>query len=412
MRLTTAWADRVLGRLDDRLSPGASWPVALALSGGGDSIALLRLAAGWARRHGRTILALTVDHGLNPDSRRWSDLARDAATRLGADWLGLDWTGPKPSTGLPAAARAARHALLADAARAAGARVILMGHTASDIAEADWMRQAGAPLGRLRDWAPSPAWPEGRGLMLLRPLLDIDRQTLRSFLTAQNADWIEDPANADLRFHRSRARAAAPSSPPATTPEPLAPLDLVADPGSGVITGPLDSPWLGQAVACASGRQSLPAADRIAALKERLRSGGRASLSGALVTAKDGQATVVREPGRSPPPRLSIAANRDVTWDGRFVFRASSPGWHVAAAAGCRAGLSDADRAALTHQPAVARAAHPVLFREDQPRPLLAGEDVEAHCLVPDRLRLACGGVRCEDDLESPPWRGPLRRPI
>lgn len=386
--------------------------MALALSGGGDSIALLHLAAGWAQRHGRTILALTVDHGLNPDSRRWSDLARDAATRLGADWLGLDWTGPKPSNGLPAAARAARHALLADAARAAGARVILMGHTASDVAEADWMRRAGAPLGRLRDWAPSPAWPEGRGLMLLRPLLDVDRQTLRTFLTAQSADWIEDPANADLRFHRSRARAASPSYPPATAPEPLAPLDLDADPVSGVITGLLDSPWLGHAVACASGRQALPSAARITALKERLRSGGRASLSGALVTAEDGRATIAREPGRRPPIRLSLPVHQEAAWDGRFVFRASRPGWHVAAAAGHRAGLADTDRATLNRMPAAARAAHPVLFRENEPRPLLAGADVEAHCLVPGRLRLACGGARCEDDVESPPWRGPLRRPI
>ncbi len=412
MRLTTAWSDRVLSRLDDRLSAGASWPVALALSGGGDSIALLHLAAGWAQRRRRRILALTVDHGLNPDSRRWCDLARDAATRLGADWLGLDWTGPKPSSGLPAAARAARHDLLADAARAAGARVILMAHTASDIAESDWMRKAGTPLGQLRDWTPSPAWPEGRGLMLLRPLLDVDRQTLRAFLSDQSADWVEDPANTDLRFHRSRARAAAPASPPATTPPSLAPLDLAVEPGSGLITGPLDSPWLGHAVACASGRQALPTVDRIAALKERLRSGGRASLSGALVTAEDGRATIAREPGRRPPLRLSLPVHQETVWDGRFVFRASRPGWQIAAAAGHRAGLSDADRATLNRLPAAARAVHPVLFREDEPRPLLAGEGVEAHCLVSDRLRLACGGARCEDDVESPPWRGLLRRPI
>ena len=46
-----------------------------------------------------------------------------------------------------------------------------MAHTGDDIAESDWMRDQGATLGDLRDWSPSPVWPQGRGVMLLRPLL-------------------------------------------------------------------------------------------------------------------------------------------------------------------------------------------------------------------------------------------------
>ncbi|RZJ02335.1 MAG: tRNA(Ile)-lysidine synthetase, partial [Brevundimonas sp.] len=162
-----------------RLERNVDRPVALALSGGGDSIALLRLATDWARENGRRLLALTVDHGLSPASADWTAFAEGAAREAGADWRGLAWTGPKPSTGLPAAARRARHGLVADAAREAGARVILFAHTADDIAEGEVMREEGSTLGRLRDWAPSPAWPEGRGLVLLRPMLDAGRAEVR-----------------------------------------------------------------------------------------------------------------------------------------------------------------------------------------------------------------------------------------
>src|ERR1700744_3142797 len=106
-----------LDALDLRLERGTDRPLPLAPSGGSDSTALLVRAAGWARENGRRLLALTVDHGLNRDSVRWTAEAGDVARRLGVDWRALAWEGPKPSAGLPAAARRARHALLAEAAR-------------------------------------------------------------------------------------------------------------------------------------------------------------------------------------------------------------------------------------------------------------------------------------------------------
>src|SRR5690606_30181147 len=201
-------AGRVFTRLDARLNHAGPEPIALALSGGGDSLALLDLSAEWAKARGRCLLALTVDHNLNPDSAEWTRFAAEAARAAGADWRGLTWEGARGGPGVPARARAARHAPPADAAREAGVRVILTGHTADDVAEGDWMRADGATLGRLRDWSPSPAWPEGRGQMLLRPVLEERREALRDHLRARGLTWLEDPANADLRFGRGRARAA------------------------------------------------------------------------------------------------------------------------------------------------------------------------------------------------------------
>jgi tRNA(Ile)-lysidine synthase len=220
--VTTGFQAAVFEAMDRRLDHVSTAPVAVALSGGGDSLALLHLTMDWAKRHRRRVLALTVDHGLSPDSVRWTAEAGEKARAFGADWRGLAWEGPKPSTGLQAKARAARHALLAEAARKAGSRVLLIGHTADDIAESDLMRVTDTPgLGRLREWAPSPAWPEGRGVFLLRPLLSIGRAELRTYLTGKGAPWLDDPANDNLRFARIRARQTLSSAHPRGSGDPV-----------------------------------------------------------------------------------------------------------------------------------------------------------------------------------------------
>jgi len=115
-----------------RLDPNACTPVAVAFSGGGDSLALLLTAQAWAAMCGRPLLALHVDHGLQAQSAAWADRAGAMADKLKIRFQKLVWIGEKPLSGIPAAARNARHRLIAEAARAAGAKVILVGHTLDD----------------------------------------------------------------------------------------------------------------------------------------------------------------------------------------------------------------------------------------------------------------------------------------
>lgn len=381
--------------------------MALALSGGGDSVALLELAAGWTLARGRRLLALTVDHGLNPDSARWTAFAAEAARDAGAEWRGLQWRGDKPASGLPAAARAARHRLIADAARAAGAEVILFAHTADDREEEAWMREAGSTLGRLRDWGPSPAWPEGRGLMLLRPLLDARRAELRDWLTARGRTWIEDPANADPRFARSRARLALSE---ATAPEAEPPAAVVAEPGravassDGTIRIQRDIPRraLAAVLVCAGGGDRPPRGDRLERLQGRLTSGEdfTAVLCGARVEATGDQVHVSREAGeflRRPVAPVPLAPGIETVWDGRWTLTAAESGWSVVPAAGRMAALSPSDRARLTQAPAAARGSWPVLIRNEPAAAVLAGDEVLARSLVEDRLARALGGVTQEE---------------
>src|SRR5712671_1817853 len=108
----------------DAKSLFADWRAApaivLAVSGGPDSIALMWLAARWRRAlaRGPRLIAVTVDHGLRPQAAREARDVKRLARQLDLPHRTLRWTGPKPRTGLPAAARAARYRLLAQAARA------------------------------------------------------------------------------------------------------------------------------------------------------------------------------------------------------------------------------------------------------------------------------------------------------
>jgi len=410
---------RAEGRLDARLDAGPGAPLAVALSGGGDSLALTLMAAEWARRRARPLLVLTVDHGLNPSSLDWTRTCAQTARRIGAGFRALTWEGSHPPTGLPAAARQARHRLLADAARAAGARVILMGHTADDRSEAEVMRTMGGTTPSPREWTPSPVWPEGRGVFLLRPLLAIHRSDLRAWLAARGESWIEDPANSDVRFARSRARLALSSKPDREAMEislgeadgaaaalsaeaQAVPFGLVldrrrfrtADRGAAIQVA-------GAACLAAAGSARPPRSATLRALCERLSGDGavHATLAGALILADGTRILWTRSPGearRSGVVDLVLEAGETGVFDGRFEIVADRPA-RVSLLAGRMARLEPLVRAALAAAPAPCRGALAAVVSEEGVR--LAGtpgSGVRLRPLARARLIAACGGVATE----------------
>ncbi|MEA2879754.1 MAG: tRNA(Ile)-lysidine synthase [Hyphomicrobiales bacterium] len=221
------------------------------MSGGPDSTALLWLAARWRarRKHGPTLIAVTVDHGLRPESVREARAVKRLSHKLGVAHRTLRWTGKKPKTGIQQAAREARYRLLAGAARKAGARHILTAHTLDDQAETVLFRLArGSGMAGLRGMAREAPVPSFRGAAqrrarnpypragvmdsgpgpepvigpaegrtrwgrrgmtdscLVRPLLEISKSRLLATLTAAKIPFADDPSNRDPRFARPRLR--------------------------------------------------------------------------------------------------------------------------------------------------------------------------------------------------------------
>ncbi|WP_372887675.1 tRNA lysidine(34) synthetase TilS, partial [Shimia sp.] len=178
----------------------------LAVSGGGDSMALLHLAAQWARAQGIRVEAATVDHGLRPEAADEARLVAGACAALGLRHQTLGWQGWDGQGNLQAEARAARYRLLAGWGRARGLDRILLGHTMDDQAETFLLRLA--RKSGVDGLAAMRAVFDRDGQGFGRPLLAARRRELRDYLDRRGLSWCEDPSNQDPRFDRVRMRRA------------------------------------------------------------------------------------------------------------------------------------------------------------------------------------------------------------
>jgi tRNA(Ile)-lysidine synthase len=192
----------------------ADWKAApaivLAVSGGPDSIALMWLAARWRSTlaRGPRLVAVTVDHGLRAEAAAEAREVKRLARTLDLPHRTMRWTGAKPETGLPAAARAARYRLLAQAARASGATHILTAHTRDDQAETLLMRLLrGSGIAGLAAMARES---DRDGVLLARPFLHVSKSQLVATLQKAKVGFVDDPTNRDLNFTRPRIRAVMP----------------------------------------------------------------------------------------------------------------------------------------------------------------------------------------------------------
>ncbi|MBB3992860.1 tRNA(Ile)-lysidine synthase [Sulfitobacter undariae] len=178
--------------------------IGIAVSGGGDSVALLHLFARWSAQCNHPIAAVTVDHGLRPESRAEAEGVAALCQKLGVSHDILTWERPEGAGNLPAAARDGRYALMADWAKAHDIGGIAVGHTIDDGAENFIMRLGrAAGIDGLAQMVPLF---ERYGLCWARPLWQFHRGALRDYLLRQDVSWAEDPSNDDPRYLRTKAR--------------------------------------------------------------------------------------------------------------------------------------------------------------------------------------------------------------
>jgi tRNA(Ile)-lysidine synthase len=369
--------------------------LAVAVSGGPDSLGLCLLADRWARARAGEVLALTVDHGLRPDS------AAEAAT-AGA-WLRargiaheiLPWRGSKPTSGVQAAARRARYDLLADRCRAGAILHLLLAHHQDDQIEtvAFRERRRSGPDGL----AGMPAIRDLRGLRLLRPLLAVPKARLLATLERLEQPWLEDPSNRALRFARARlreerldgdrlerltaehaGRRAALDVETARWLVRHARVDpagfvLLSQPAFRAARPEVARRALSQALATIGGGEYPPRGERLGRLLDELRSSVPAAgrtLAGCRVLSLGERVLICREAG-AIVDRAALRPGRAVLWDGRFLARLSGDADGIELRALGQAGLREPRASSPTGSvrrlPPPVRAGLPSLWLGDRP---------------------------------------------
>jgi len=328
--------------------------LAVAVSGGSDSLALTLLAADWARGQGGAALALTVDHRLRPESRAEAEQTGRWLAARGIEHHILSWQEAESGPGLQAAAREARYRLLTGWCREHHVLHLLLGHQRDDQAETLMLRLArGSGVDGLAAMAPCASHID---VQLLRPLLDFARDDLRDYLRGHGQDWAEDPSNQAERFDRVRWRnflteERIPAERLALTARQLGrarqaleaecaalAADCVIIRGSGhaeLDPAPLaaahDEVALRLLAALArtiGGGGFPPRLDGLERMLDALRAGlsGRRTFAGCVFAPRrDGSLLIYREAAKMAPP-VKLEAGREVVWDNRFSIRLAGQG--------------------------------------------------------------------------------------
>lgn len=326
--------------------------IALAVSGGADSLALMLLAHRWAASLAAPprLLVCSVDHGLRPEAADEVAAVLAAAKALGMTARALAWTGPKPVSGVQEAARIARYRLLGAAMAAEGATVLLTAHHRQDQAETVLMRMAhGSGLEGLRGMAPMSVI---EGVKVHRPLLGVDPAALRALVGAAGLVPAEDPSNHDTHYERVRWRQAMPAlaalgldaAAIAQFAERAAEADaaiaqmadgcfgeIVRLDGFGAarielapfvgLSAAISTRLLGRTLNIVGGRQKPRALGQVERLRQSIAENALAKATtvlGCVVRVKEGAIAIAREPGRSLPPDAMLAPHGELVWDERF----------------------------------------------------------------------------------------------
>jgi len=359
-----------------RLGPFEFRPhLAVGVSGGRDSLALVLLAAEWAAARGGLVTAVTLDHGLRETSAAEAALVATWMARHGIPHHTLAWLdSPGPgTTGMGASeaeARLARYELLETFCRDHGILHLLVGHHRDDQLETQAMRRARSS--GMFGQAGMPAVRELAHMRVLRPLLDIARPRVTATLHARGQIWIEDPSNQDTRFARARMRTGG-STLPFTGPDVrtetarvrvaaerelarVAARFVAVHPAGFATLDPafpdvVDRETGGRVIArlvtCIAGRVYAPRGARLNRLAERVITGalgGGATLGGCTVRpGVGGTVRIARELAAIDGPRPVMGArenHRGLDWDGRFRVL-------IPAASGSGAQLSRTDEVRL-----------------------------------------------------------------
>ncbi len=196
--------DRTFASLIKALNIKVNMPIAVACSGGPDSLALALMAHGWARGQKIKMVALTVDHGLRKDSAKEAKQVNAWLKKHGIPHAILPWKGRKPARNIQETARKARYKLLTDYCKQHSISQLFVAHHLEDQAETFLLRLArGSGVDGLSAMSTLTTMYD---VTLVRPLLGVSKAQLLDYLNKRKQTYVIDPSNENTMFDRVKIR--------------------------------------------------------------------------------------------------------------------------------------------------------------------------------------------------------------
>ena len=179
--------------------------IAVAVSGGADSLALVLMAKKELCLFGYEVVALTVNHHLRMSATDEAEYVAKLMQAYKIEHHILEWLEDKPQTGVEESARIARYKLLTEWCNHNGVKILLTAHHQTDQAETFLMRlQRGSGLEGL---CCMREITDCNGVIIARPLLNTSPTYLRKYLQNRHIEWVEDESNGNTDYFRNRIRA-------------------------------------------------------------------------------------------------------------------------------------------------------------------------------------------------------------
>lgn len=322
--------------------------LAVAVSGGSDSMALLRLAQDWARGRAGQVVALTVDHGLRAEAAAEAGQVKAWCAELGIAHHTLCWQPPQGRQSLQEKAREGRYALLSAWCRAQHVLHLLCAHTQDDQCETLFFRLARGS--QMEGLASMPLVSEMGGVRLLRPLLHSRKAALQATLAGYGQGWAEDASNQKPVYTRNhiRLQLVEPAADAAFMARVTQAADRFADIRNNLFFNNVS--YLTEAVSlyaegyavldrdvlarlpqeagvrllaalipALNGVYHPPRAEALARLRERVAAGGKCTMGGLVFAPSRLGVLVAREKAALPEARTLHGAWQG-PWDGRFAI--------------------------------------------------------------------------------------------
>ena len=198
--------NNIFTRFNDQMSrivDGES-KIAVAVSGGSDSLALSLLLNQWIKNKGGEIVCITIDHKLRVESSNEAIKVGNILRDLSIKHYIIEWFGKKTKSNLQEKARIARYNLLTDYCHQHNIEYLATGHQRNDQAE-NFIIRADHGSG-VYGLAGIPTIGEFNKIKIIRPLLEFKKEELQALLKEENIEWIEDPSNQNEHFMRVKVR--------------------------------------------------------------------------------------------------------------------------------------------------------------------------------------------------------------